>query len=87
MNQADALRRLEVLEAQARRASLAVDVEAIAAASGIHPGDLVAEAERLSEIMAWGGMPAVLDQLSRETGVPVDLLMAQADAILFGVSE
>ncbi len=82
MNQSDALRRLEVLEAEARRASLGPFLDRLAATTGITVGEIMAEAERVTRATEGQSMTSTLAWIALDCGMTVDDLAAEADVLL-----
>jgi len=81
-SQADAMRRLEVLEAQNRRDEQGPHLERLSKATGISVGEILSEAERVNvatnglnyrDRMAW---------VAADCGMSVDALEAEANALL-----
>ena len=89
MNQQEALRRLERLEAEARREDLRPELERLAAEHDLDPDDILAEAHRIrqaTEGMTRGQMVEwVADDLVASTGMEHDEALALARSAYDGV--
>jgi hypothetical protein len=82
MNQNEALKRLEVLEAETRRDDLGPFLERLAATTGITAGEIVAEAERVMLATEGQSRAGVLAWIALDCGMTVDALAAEADVLL-----
>ncbi len=89
MSQADAERRLEVLEARARHVDLRPLAEAAAERLGFNVDELLAESERLAQRVEEIGFPAVQAELAEQAarlaascGVTVEQLYVDVDELL-----
>jgi hypothetical protein len=81
MNQADAERRLEILETQTRRDSLAPLVESLAAQTGFSATELQDEAERLR--VTYGSSTAAMERgIAQELGITVEEVRAEAEQVM-----
>ncbi len=76
MNQADAERRLEELEAQNRQRDLRPLLESMAAQTGVSVDDILAEAERLR--VTYGTDPVAIESgIAWETGATIEEIRAE----------
>lgn len=83
MNQADAERRLEELEAKARHVDVRPLAEAAAERSGFSVDDILIEAERLHA--AYGADPLAIEcGIAQEQGVTVEQIRAEAQPVMGG---
>ncbi len=81
MNQADALKRIETLEAQKRQRDLQPVLESLAAQTGVSVDAILVEAERL--ITTYGADPVAIESgVSWETALSVDEVRAEAEHFL-----
>jgi hypothetical protein len=81
MNQADALRRLEDLEAQNRQRDLRPLLERLSAETGITADDILAEAARLRSV--YGTDPLAIEcGIAREQGITVEQIRAEAKQVM-----
>lgn len=76
MNHQGARRRLEKLEAQARRQAISADAARMAASSGIDVDELMAEAERIARLRVDLGHDEMLVTVAAEIGLSVEELLA-----------
>ena len=82
MNQADAMRRLEALEAEARQASLGPLLEELAVKTGIAATEIWAEAERVAHVTEGMSWPVALAWLAADAGMTTAELSAEAERLL-----
>ncbi len=76
------MRRLEVLEADARRDAQGPYLERLAAATGISTVEILAEAARVEAATAHLTHREQLEWVAADAGVTVGELLAEADALL-----
>ncbi len=83
MNQKDALRRLEDLEAQNRQRDLRPLLESLAAETGVSADDILSEAERLRT--TYGTDPMAIESgIAWETGATLEEIRVEAEHVMGG---
>lgn len=83
MNQKEALRRLEELEAQNRRRDLEPMLESLSAQTGVSVDDILAEAERLRT--TYGTDPMAIESgIAWETGATLEEIRVEAEHVMGG---
>ncbi len=82
MNQADAMKRLEAIEAQNRRDEQGPSLARLSAASGISVGEILSEAARVEAATDNLTHRERLGWIAADAGLTIDELLAQADALL-----
>ncbi len=82
MNQKEAERRLEELEAKARSVDLRPLLESLAARTGVSADDILVEAERLRT--TYGADPLAIELgIAGELGTTVEQIRAEAEQMIF----
>jgi len=81
-SQADAMKRLEAIEAQNRLDKQGPYLERLASNSGISINEILAEAERVNVATAMLTHREQLEWIAADAGMSVTELLAEADALL-----
>ncbi len=86
MNQREAERRLEELEARKQRQALRPLLERLSAETGVSVDEILIEAERLRT--TYGADPVAMEcGIAQEMGVTVDQVRAEAQQVIGGAAQ